>query len=147
MHATSVLVRAASTADGAELEALAAEVELSFLASRDLFRPGGVALVARSGSTLVGFVAAQLATDEAEILDLAVANAVRRQGVGRRLLEEVLRYLAARGAVRVLLEVRPSNMGALALYERMGFVQVGRRPRYYKDGEDALLMALSHLPT
>lgn len=89
----------------------------------------------------VGFGTVQLAGDEAEILDLAVALAERRTGIGQRLVEELVATARLRAAARLLLEVRRSNALAIRLYERAGFVQVGERVRYYRDGEDALLLA------
>ncbi|MFP4150133.1 MAG: ribosomal protein S18-alanine N-acetyltransferase, partial [Nitriliruptoraceae bacterium] len=89
---------------------------------------------------IVGAALGQVLVDEGHVLDLAVAPAVRGHGLGRRLLTALLDELAARGAVAHTLEVRPSNLAALALYRGSGFVVEGRRRRYYPDGEDALLL-------
>jgi ribosomal-protein-alanine N-acetyltransferase len=145
MEELSLVLRAASVADAAVLEALAREADLSFLADRDLARPDGLALVAMHEGSVVGFIAGQIVVDEAEILDLVTMASWRGRGVGQRLLGDFLKATQARGVVRVLLEVRRTNGAAISLYERAGFVQVGERLRYYKDGEDALLFS-STLP-
>ena len=81
--------------------------------------------------------------DEAEIIDLRVDLSMRRQGVGRVLLEETLKALTLRSVDRVFLEGRRSNAAAITLYERAGFAATGTRDNYYETAsgrEDALLM-------
>ena len=87
-----------------------------------------------------GMLIARAAADEAEILTLAVEPRARRQGVARALVNKALAEAHGRGARMVLLEVSVSNAAARALYRRAGFVEVGRRPRYYTDGSDALIL-------
>ena len=90
---------------------------------------------------IVGYVIAQDAADEAEILNLAVAPARHRGGIGRALVERALATLARRGVRRVFLEVRESNSAARALYAALGFQEVGRRSRYYRRPvEDAIVL-------
>lgn len=83
-----------------------------------------------------GFVLARLAAGEAEILTIAVARAHRRAGLGRDLMEAVLRTLHAERAETLFLEVDEINAPAIALYRRLGFREVARRPAYY-DRHDA----------
>ena len=72
--------------------------------------------------------------------ELAVLPVARRQGLGERLLRTALQEAEKTGINRALLEVRTGNAPAIALYEKCGFVRVGKRPRYYADtGEDALI--------
>lgn len=78
-----------------------------------------------------GFVLARLVADEGEILTLAVSGAARRQGLGWALMDAVLRELHAQRAAALFLEVDETNVAAVALYRRLGFAQVGRRPAYY----------------
>jgi [ribosomal protein S18]-alanine N-acetyltransferase len=137
----SLVVRAAGSDDGPALEALAEECGLRFFAERDLGRPGGVVLLAQEGSAVLGFVALQLAADEAEILDLCVLASKRRRGVARKLVLDAVAEVRTRGGERLLLEVRRSNQPALALYQQLGFLAVGERKRYYDSGEDALILA------
>ncbi len=89
---------------------------------------------------IAGFICPMLLLDEGHILDVAVHRDFRGCGIGRLLVEHVLEECRKGGAEFVSLEVRPSNADAVALYKRLGFVETGRRKRYYQDGEDALLM-------
>ena len=90
----------------------------------------------------VGFVLARLAAGEAEILTVAVARSHRRQGLGWRLMDAVLRELHAQRAEALFLEVDETNAPAIALYRRLGFREVGKRPRYYQSGDGARTGAL-----
>ena len=88
--------------------------------------------VGRPEAGLAGFVLARVAAGEAEILTVAVARAHRRAGLGRALMDAVLRELHAERAESLFLEVDETNLAALGLYRRLGFEQVGRRPGYYE---------------
>jgi len=91
---------------------------------------------------VAGAVASREAAGEAEILNLAVAPAWRRRGIGRGLMETALEGAVSAGVRRVFLEVRESNAGARAFYSRLGFAEGGRRRNYYRDPEeDALLLS------
>ena len=104
--------------------------------------PRAIARVARRrGSDAAGFALARCAADEVEILIVAVAGTMRRAGIGGALVSTVLDEAARAGARTAHLEVRASNAAAIALYERLGFVAVGRRARYYGATEDAVLMS------
>lgn len=85
---------------------------------------------------LVGFALVRSAADEAEVLTIAVRNAQRGKGLGRRLMEEVLRRLHYDRTAACFLEVDRDNASAKALYESLGFKAVGERKGYYarKDG-------------
>jgi ribosomal-protein-alanine N-acetyltransferase len=85
----------------------------------------------RNGA-LAGFVLARLVAGESEILTIAVARAHRRRGLGRDLMEAVLRELHAQRAEALFLEVDETNVAAIALYRRLGFREVARRPGYYE---------------
>ena len=98
--------------------------------------PGAFGFLHPRGGMLLG----RAIGDEAEILTLAVEPRARRQGVARALVNKALAEAHGRGARMVLLEVSVSNAAARALYRRAGFVEVGRRPRYYTDGSDALIL-------
>lgn len=118
----------------------------------ELAQPHTVALVARetlpgdgaesglareAAERVVGYLVAHRVGDELHVLSLAVAATARRRGVASALLRAVLP-----GIRSAQLEVRPTSAAARALYARFGFREVGRRSRYYADGEDALLMTL-----
>ncbi|MCU0635114.1 MAG: ribosomal protein S18-alanine N-acetyltransferase [Gemmatimonadaceae bacterium] len=91
-----------------------------------------------------GYTVLLCAADEAEIANIAVAPAHRGHGLGRRLLDAALAEARDRGVRTVFLEVRPSNAPALLLYRSAGFVEVGRRRRYYSTPvEDALVLSLA----
>jgi [ribosomal protein S18]-alanine N-acetyltransferase len=98
--------------------------------------PGAVAFLDPAG----GMVMARVTADEAEILTLAVASDARRQGLGRRLLTRAAREVRDAGATRLFLEVAEANNAARTLYVAAGFSECGRRPRYYSDGSDALVL-------
>ncbi|MFC6489938.1 GNAT family N-acetyltransferase [Nitratireductor sp. GCM10026969] len=84
------------------------------------------------GAKPCGFVLARMAAGEAEILTLAVGHAYRRRGLGYMLMDAVLRHLHAERAEALFLEVDETNHPAIALYRRLGFREVGRRPEYYE---------------
>ncbi len=101
---------------------------------------------ARMSGTLVGFGGIWLMVDEAHVTTMAVLPESRRSGVATVLLLELLQE-ARRGGARVAtLDVRVSNADAQRLYLAFGFIEVGRRIRYYDDnGEDALIMTTAEL--
>lgn len=87
------------------------------------------------GAAPVGFVLARVAAGEGEILTVAVARMHRRQGLGWRLMDAVLRELHGQRAEALFLEVDETNHSAIALYRRFGFFEVGKRPHYYESAE------------
>ena len=97
--------------------------------------------VAEARGVVAGYVVAHWAADEGEILNLGVAAAHRRQGIGRALVDRVLQELAGLGVRTVYLEVRVSNAAARHLYAALGFGEVARRPGYYRRPvEDAVIL-------
>jgi ribosomal-protein-alanine N-acetyltransferase len=103
-----------------------------------LILPGVFGLIDPCG----GLIVVRAVADEAEVLTLAVVPAMRRRGVAVALLRRAMAEAAARGAGALFLEVSTRNAAAQALYRRVGFVEVGRRRRYYPDGSDALVLRL-----
>jgi [ribosomal protein S18]-alanine N-acetyltransferase len=100
--------------------------------------------VGRDGGRIVGYICLWEVADELHVTNVAVHPDDRRRGIARALLESVFARARAASSRMVLLEVRPSNTEALALYESFGFRVVGRRRGYYYDtGEDALVMEAS----
>ena len=97
-------------------------------------------LVAEVDGVVVGHAVASAAGDDAELQRIAVAPTHRRAGRATTLLAEVERRAARDGATRLLLEVREDNPGAQAFYRARGFVDVGRRPAYYRDGAAAVVL-------
>jgi ribosomal-protein-alanine N-acetyltransferase len=91
--------------------------------------------------SVCGYVIAAAVADEAEVLNLAVAPQARGRGLGGKLLDAGLGIVRDRGAREVFLEVRESNVAALALYTSRGFTAVARRAKYYRNPvEDALVL-------
>ncbi len=108
--------------------------------------PAAVSLVAAlPGRKILGFVLAQVAADEAEILTIGVAPDAQRSGVGRQLLEGAARAAFRADARRMFLDVAASNTAARALYAACGFQEAGLRKAYYTlpggGREDAHLLA------
>ncbi len=103
--------------------------------------PGAFGLIDDRGGMLLGRVAA----DQAEVLTLAVTPAMRRHGVASALLRAARVEITARGGTAMFLEVATGNSSARALYERFGFVEVGRRRRYYADLSDAIVLQMNLL--
>jgi ribosomal-protein-alanine N-acetyltransferase len=95
----------------------------------------------RVTTALLGYTVAWFVLDEAELANLAVDPEVRGRGIGTALLQGALGAAEARGARTMYLEVRASNQSAIALYGSHGFVEIARRPSYYrKPVEDALIL-------
>ena len=134
------MIRAATVADAdaiaALLDACGQNWTLDHVRS-ELARETGRHLVREDGrGTILGWIT----EDVAEIDMLAVHPSARRSGLGRELLDAWEADVRTRGASKVWLDVRPSNGAALRLYQGAGYRSTGRRPRYYHDGEDALLL-------
>ena len=107
----------------------------------ELNNPLSLWVVALDGDTLVGYVGSQTVLGWADMMNLAVSPEYRRQGVGEELVEQLMNHLRAKEASCLTLEVRASNDPAIALYRKLGFVEVGRRPNYYHNPkEDALIL-------
>jgi ribosomal-protein-alanine N-acetyltransferase len=103
--------------------------------------------VAISAGSLVGFAVGKVMAlpqeVSGELESVAVAGSARRAGIGRGLCESVLAWCRRQGATEVDLEVRSRSAGPIALYGRLGFLEVGRRAKYYRDPvDDAVLMRL-----
>ena len=108
---------------------------------RELLGWSGVAaLVSEDEGKISGFIVARQVGDEAEILNLALIPARRRKGGGGALLKAAMAEFQARDVSRVFLEVRESNEGGIAFYEKQGFSKTGRRAAYYHDPEEAAIV-------
>ena len=111
---------------------------------RDSWKAGYSGWVGRDGDgRLLGYYLLMQAVDEFHLLNIGVAEAAQRRGLGARLLAHALGNAWRSGGRSIFLEVRPSNAKALALYDRLGFVEVGRRRAYYPafaGREDAIVM-------
>jgi [ribosomal protein S18]-alanine N-acetyltransferase len=105
----------------------------------ELSKPSGICLAASVENELVGYIVCSRYDTVWHVMNVAVDPDFRRRGIAGALLGALLERVGA--DAQVTLEVRQSNAGALALYERFGFRSAGVRPRYYADnGEDAVIM-------
>jgi ribosomal-protein-alanine acetyltransferase len=89
---------------------------------------------------IVGYACETVLFENAEVDNIAVAESCRRRGVGKKLLKKLETEAKERGARVILLEVRVSNAPAMTMYLKEGFKGIYVRPRYYPDGEDAVVM-------
>lgn len=106
----------------------------------ELSKASGIALAATEDDVLVGYLVAARYARVWHVMNVSVAPARRRMGIATALLEELFR-IADGEHTHYTLEVRESNVGAIAMYERCGFKAAGTRPGYYSDNrEDALIM-------
>lgn len=98
-------------------------------------------LVAKQGGEVLGYVGSQSVLDEADMMNLAVRETARRQGIAKALVSVLCRKLSEKGVQSLTLEVRDSNEPAIRLYEALGFIQAGKRPNYYfHPREDARIL-------
>lgn len=107
----------------------------------ELNNPLSFWLVALDGGQVVGYVGSQSVQGESDMMNVAVDPVYRRQGIAEALVKELAVQLKDMGNEALTLEVRTSNEGAIALYEKLAFQQAGRRPNYYRNPkEDALIL-------
>lgn len=112
----------------------------------DSLNSGYSAWILEDKDEMIGYALMMMVMDEAHLLNLSIAKAHQKKGLGRYLLEHMLKIAKSHKAANMFLEVRPSNISAIALYENMGFCEMAVRRGYYpaKVGrEDAVLMGLA----
>ena len=115
---------------------------------RDCLAAGYECWVLERSGELIGYGVLSVAGGEAHVLNVCVAPSEQGRGLGRRVISRLLDLARWHRAERVFLEVRPSNVAAVALYDSIGFNEIGRRPDYYpgkRGREDALVMAMELL--
>lgn len=122
LPALAALHRAVFAGEGWSAAALSALLE----------SPGVFGFAAAASTGPVAFILARVAADESEVLTLAVAEAVRRCGLGRALLQAAMAEARRRGARLLFLEVAETNAPAIALYARQGCRPIARRRHYYR---------------
>ena len=110
------------------------KLDISQLASQDTCTLLVARPVGEPNALVAGFNLVRQTQEEAEILSIAVDPKIRRQGLGKELMREVIRRLQGDRVKSLLLEVDGTNVGAVTLYEKLGFTAIGSRPGYYKTG-------------
>ncbi len=113
---------------------------------RDSLNSGYPAWVLEYEGKLIGYSLMMIVLDEAHLLNLSIAKAHQKQGLGRLLLEHMIQVAKNKNAANMFLEVRASNVAAIALYENIGFNEMAIRRSYYPahhGREDAVLMGLA----
>jgi [ribosomal protein S18]-alanine N-acetyltransferase len=117
----------------------------------DSLQNGYSGWVLEDAGEMIGYSMLMMVMDEAHLLNLSIAKTRQKQGLGRYLLEHMLKIAKTHKALNMFLEVRPSNISAIALYENMGFCEISIRRGYYPADpkisetgrEDAILMGLA----
>ena len=117
----------------------------------DSLQNGYSGWVLEQNGEMIGYSLLMMVMDEAHLLNLSVTKSMQKQGLGRFLLEHMLKIAKHHQAINLFLEVRPSNISAIALYEKLGFCEMAVRRGYYPADpkvsehgrEDAILMGLT----
>ena len=143
-------VRLATASDIPAMQSLEEQAETAAHWSDDIYRSlfvqGSVqriVLIADHNGSTPAFLVARVVGDEWEIENIVVAERLRRRGIASALIQDLLRRALAERANQIVLEVRQSNASARQFYAKIGFVECGRRARYYQDPEeDALCYGL-----
>ncbi len=97
-------------------------------------------MVAEKDGKIVGYMGMYQAADEGNVTNIAVLPEYRRLGIASALLDSFIKLCIDKKLCFLTLEVRKSNIGAISLYKKFGFKEVGLRPKYYDNSEDAVLM-------
>ena len=110
----------------------------------ELNNPLALWLVAEVDGRVAGYIGSQTVPPESDMMNVAVHPDFRRQGIAEALVSALWEQLHQAGNSSLTLEVRASNASAIALYQKLGFVQIGCRPNYYRNPkEDALILRKS----
>ena len=96
--------------------------------------------VYEENNNILGYISTMFDGDVIEILNFCVDKAYQKQGIGTKLLSHAIDYLKEKGAKTSILEVRESNINAISLYKKLGYLQINIRKQYYDNGENALVL-------
>jgi ribosomal-protein-alanine N-acetyltransferase len=113
---------------------------------KDSINTGHICLVLEIDQVLIGYAILMMVLDEAHLLNISVAPSWKGKGWGRYLLKHMMQIGSEKGGLNMFLEVRPSNVSAITLYESIGFNEMGVRPGYYpthNGRENAVLMGVA----
>ena len=119
---------------GLEAEVFAEDPWTPYMIAEELSSPASRYWIATDESgDVVGYGGAKVGGDQADVMTIGVRAHARGAGVGAAILDALLAWSHEAGAREIFLDVRPSNEGAIALYKSRGFVEIGRRPRYFRN--------------
>ena len=113
---------------------------------KDSITSGHDCVLLQMDDSIIGYAILMMVLDEAHLLNISVAPSHKGQGLGRHLLDHMMQIGREKGGLNMFLEVRPSNIAAITLYESIGFNEMGVRPGYYpahKGRENAVLMGVA----
>jgi [ribosomal protein S18]-alanine N-acetyltransferase len=113
---------------------------------KDSINSGHICLVLEIDQALIGYAILMMVLDEAHLLNISISSAWKGKGWGRHLLNHMMQIGREKGGLNMFLEVRPSNVSAITLYESIGFNEMGVRPGYYpahNGRENAVLMGIA----
>lgn len=117
-----------------EAEVFAEDPWTSYMIAEELSSPASRYLIAMDESgDVAGYGGVKVGGDQADVMTIGVRAHARGRGIGSAILDALLEWSREAGAREVFLDVRPSNKGAIGLYESRGFVEIGRRPRYFRN--------------
>lgn len=105
-----------------------------------LEKPNSIFVAENNEGSITGFIAVLVVSDELQILNIVVSPEFRNKGIATLLIRSAAIHAATIGAQNCFLEVDAANQPALSLYEKLGFKETGRRPKYYSNGNDAIMM-------
>jgi len=113
---------------------------------KDSINSGHICLLLEIDEAVIGYAILMMVLDEAHLLNISVSSAWKCKGWGRHLLNHMMQIGREKGGLNMFLEVRPSNVSAITLYESIGFNEMGMRPGYYpahNGRENAVLMGVA----
>lgn len=130
-----------------EAEVFSEDPWTPYMIAEELSSPASRYWIATDDSgDVVGYGGAKVGGDQADVMTIGVRSHARGQGIGAAILDALLVWSREAGAREIFLDVRPSNESAIRLYEKRGFVEIGRRPRYFRNPvEEAVEMRASLL--
>ena len=97
-----------------------------------------IGFVAEENNAIIGYITATYCLDECDIITVAVSNKFRNKGIATSLINALIENLKSKGVTSLFLEVRESNVSAIKLYEKLGFIKLSVRKNYYEGVENAI---------
>ncbi|MDE0975322.1 MAG: ribosomal protein S18-alanine N-acetyltransferase [Candidatus Nanopelagicales bacterium] len=107
---------------------------------RELAQLHNYYFVVESAGELCGYAGLSISGSDADLQTIGISDSFQRQGIGRKLLDQLVDLSRDLGVTYIFLEVRSDNTSALSMYSSFGFVEISKRARYYPDGTDAVIL-------